>query len=75
MPTFDIIKTAQPKKSFRVASIMGKFDLESNQIKEHFVGNIDIKDNWQIGLIVGKSGSGKNYNSQTIISIYIYNKF
>lgn len=59
MPTFDIIKTAQPKKTFRVASIMGKFDLESNQIKEHFVGNIDIKDNWQIGLIVGKSGSGK----------------
>jgi ABC-type lipoprotein export system ATPase subunit/GNAT superfamily N-acetyltransferase len=38
---------------------MGKFDLESNQIKEHFEGNIDIKDNWQIGLIVGKSGSGK----------------
>lgn len=59
MPTFDIIKTAEPKKTFRVASIMGKFDLESNQIKEHFVGNIDIKDNWQIGLIVGKSGSGK----------------
>lgn len=59
MPTFDIIKTAEPKKTFRVASIMGKFDLESNQIKEHFVGNIDIKDNWKIGLIVGKSGSGK----------------
>lgn len=59
MPTFDIIKTAEPKKTFRVTSIMGKFDLESNQIKEHFVGNIDIKDNWKIGLIVGKSGSGK----------------
>ena len=59
MPTFNIIKTAEPKKTFRVASIMGKFDLESNQIKEHFEGNIDIKDNWQIGLIVGKSGSGK----------------
>lgn len=59
MPTFNIIKTAQPKKTFRVSSVMGKFDLESNQIKEHFEGNIDIKDNWQIGLIVGKSGSGK----------------
>lgn len=59
MPTFNIVKTAEPKKTFRVASIMGKFDLESNQIKEHFEGNIDIKDNWQIGLIVGKSGSGK----------------
>lgn len=59
MPTFNIVKTAEPKKTFRVASIMGKFDLETNQIKEHFEGNIDIKDNWQIGLIVGKSGSGK----------------
>jgi ABC-type lipoprotein export system ATPase subunit/GNAT superfamily N-acetyltransferase len=59
MPTFNIVKTAEPKKTFRVSSVMGKFDLESNQIKEHFEGNIDIKDNWQIGLIVGKSGSGK----------------
>jgi ABC-type lipoprotein export system ATPase subunit/GNAT superfamily N-acetyltransferase len=59
MPTFNIIKTAEPKKTFRVASVMGKFDLESNQIKEHFQGNIDINENWQIGLIVGKSGSGK----------------
>ena len=59
MPTFNIIKTAEPKKTFRVSSVMGKFDLESNQIKEHFEGNIDIKYNWQIGLIVGKSGSGK----------------
>lgn len=36
MPTFNIVKTAEPKKTFRVASVMGKFDLESNQIKEHF---------------------------------------
>jgi ABC-type lipoprotein export system ATPase subunit/GNAT superfamily N-acetyltransferase len=59
MPTFNIVKTAEPKKTFRVASVMGKFDLENNQIKEHFQGNININDNWQIGLIVGKSGSGK----------------
>jgi ABC-type lipoprotein export system ATPase subunit/GNAT superfamily N-acetyltransferase len=59
MPTFNIVKTSEPKKTFRVSSVMGKFDLQSNQIVEHFEGNIDIKDNWQIGLIVGKSGSGK----------------
>jgi len=59
MPSFNIIKISEPKKTFRVASIMGKFDLENNQIKEHFEGNIDINKDWQIGLIVGKSGSGK----------------
>lgn len=83
MPTFNIVKIVEPKKTFRVASVMGKFDLESNQIQEHFEGNIDIQDNWQIGLIVGKSGSGKttiakqlfpdsyitnfNYNAETIL--------
>jgi ABC-type lipoprotein export system ATPase subunit/GNAT superfamily N-acetyltransferase len=59
MPTFDIVKRSQPKQSFRVASIIGKFDLQSDSIEERFVGNIDINENWQIGLIVGKSGTGK----------------
>lgn len=59
MPSFDIIRKSLPKKSFRVASVMGTFDLQNNQIQEHFVGNIDIQDDWQIGLIVGNSGTGK----------------
>jgi ABC-type taurine transport system ATPase subunit len=59
MPSFDIVKRSQPKKSFRVASIVGKFDLQSDAIEERFTGNIDISDSWQIGLIVGKSGTGK----------------
>jgi len=59
MPTFDIIKETKPSKTFRVASIIGKFDLQSDKIIEHFKGNIDLPNNWQIGLIVGKSGTGK----------------
>jgi ABC-type lipoprotein export system ATPase subunit/predicted acetyltransferase len=59
MPTFDIIKEVKPTKTFRVASVIGKFDLQSENIVEHFKGDIDIPDNWQIGLIVGKSGTGK----------------
>lgn len=59
MPTFDIIKEVKPTKTFRVASVIGKFDLQSEHIIEHFKGDININDNWQIGLIVGKSGTGK----------------
>jgi ABC-type lipoprotein export system ATPase subunit/GNAT superfamily N-acetyltransferase len=59
MPTFDIIKECKPKLTFRVASVIGKFDLQSENVIEHFKGNIDMPENWQIGLIVGKSGTGK----------------
>jgi len=59
MPTFDIIKETTPDKSFRVSSIIGKFDIQSNTITERFSGNIEPGDDWQIGIIVGKSGTGK----------------
>lgn len=59
MPSFDIVKTVTPKKSFRVASVMGKFDLQSEHVRESFKGEIDLSREWQIGIIVGASGTGK----------------
>ena len=59
MPHFDIVKEVKPKKTFRVASVMGTFDLQSENIKEHFCGNLDLPTEWSIGLIVGNSGTGK----------------
>lgn len=59
MPSFDIIRQSNPKESFRVASVMGTFDMQSKNIIERFQGNIEIPNNWQIGLIVGNSGTGK----------------
>lgn len=59
MPSFDIIRKSNPQKSFRVASVMGTYDLQTSAIEEHFCGNIDLPDSWQIGLIVGASGTGK----------------
>jgi ABC-type molybdenum transport system ATPase subunit/photorepair protein PhrA/GNAT superfamily N-acetyltransferase len=59
MPTFNIIRESKPKKSFRVASVIGKFDLPSEHIIESFIGDINMPENWQVGLIVGKSGTGK----------------
>lgn len=59
MPDFNIVREVKPLKSFRVASVIGKFDLQSESVKEEFKGSINFKNDWQVGLIVGASGTGK----------------
>lgn len=59
MPHFDIIKQATPGESFRVKSVMGSYDMTTAHTEEHFSGDIDLPEKWQIGLIVGRSGTGK----------------
>jgi ABC-type lipoprotein export system ATPase subunit len=59
MPHFNIVKEVNPQKTFRVASVMGTYDLQSNRVQEHFVGDINLPETWQVGLIVGNSGTGK----------------
>lgn len=61
MPSFDIVKTSDPEKTFRVQSVCGAFDLTLDKVKEQFKGSIDIEGkDWNVGLIVGSSGSGKS---------------
>lgn len=68
MPNFNIVKTSECKKSFRVASVMGKFDLDSSKVTKVFSGNIELNDNWSVGLIVGASGTGKTTIAKKIFS-------
>ena len=56
---FEIIKENNPALTFRVQSVIGKFDLQGEKFTQVFKGNIELDDNWQIGLIVGNSGTGK----------------
>lgn len=61
MPHFDIVRESAVEKSFRVASVIGAFDIESNKIKERFSGEIPIENmEWNIGVIFGASGTGKS---------------
>lgn len=62
MPSFDIVRQTSPKKkTFRVASVLGKFDIRTAIIRERFQGNIDIEGkDWNIGVIYGASGTGKS---------------
>jgi ABC-type polar amino acid transport system ATPase subunit/GNAT superfamily N-acetyltransferase len=59
MPNFNILRENKAEKTYRVAAVMGKFDLQTEHIKEEFIGEINYPDDWQIGVIVGASGTGK----------------
>lgn len=60
MPTFDIVRKAEIDNTFRVAKIMADFDVKTEHSEERFSGDIKLPDNWQIGMIVGGSGTGKS---------------
>jgi ABC-type ATPase with predicted acetyltransferase domain len=60
LPSFNIVKEIEPVDSFRVSSVKSAFDLKVERVKEQFKGNIDIEGkDWNVGLIVGGSGTGK----------------
>lgn len=74
MPSFDIVKKADPHITFRVSSVMNAFDLQTKNIVERFKGNINIENKkWNVGLIVGGSGTGKSTIAKTCFpNEYLY---
>ena len=55
-----VIKTKVPE-SFRVNKVKGMFDCDFQEIVKEFDVNIPIEDKeWNVGLIVGSSGTGKS---------------
>lgn len=60
MPHFDIVKRSSIENTFRVSKIQADFDVKPEHANEHFVGDITLPENWNIGVIVGASGTGKS---------------
>lgn len=75
MPHFDIVKKSAIRETFRVAHIMGDFDVKTEHANEHFVGDIEIPDEWTIGLIVGGSGTGKTTIARELFGAHIVQGF
>lgn len=75
MPSFDIVKKHKPSDSFRVQSVVGSYDLQTTNIEERFKGTIDIPQEWNIGLIVGRSGSGKTTIAKQLFEDVIIDDF
>jgi ABC-type dipeptide/oligopeptide/nickel transport system ATPase subunit len=60
MPSFDIVKTWGRPQSFRAQSVIGSFTLSDVKMEKRFAGSMPIEgEKWQIGVIVGRSGTGK----------------
>jgi len=60
MPSSKFVIETKIPSSFRVEKVKGQFDYDASVIKKEFDVNISIEDEkWNIGLIVGASGSGK----------------
>lgn len=59
MPSFDIVRKLDVKETYRVARVLSDFDMDKSKGDVHFHGNIEIPENWNVGLIYGASGTGK----------------
>lgn len=73
MQTFDFVKQSDVEETFRVARIASDFDLKTEKITETFKGSITIPKDWSIGVIVGKSGTGKTSIARKLFPEYIAN--
>lgn len=58
--TFDFRQEVDVQKSARVRQMSSLFDVPLEEKSAvHLKGELDLPDDWQVGLIVGPSGSGK----------------
>lgn len=71
MPHFDIIRKANPENTFRIATILGTYDLSTQKVEEHFEGDIELPEQWNVGLIVGRSGTGKTTIARELFGRYM----
>lgn len=63
---FEFCYETKPTNSFRVASLVGQYDLENKSIVQCFYGDYKLPKEWNIGLIVGNSGTGKTSIAQKV---------
>jgi len=60
VPHFNFIKKWTAPESFRANSVIGSFTLLDVKLEKRFKGEIPLEnEKWQIGVIVGRSGTGK----------------
>lgn len=73
--SFNIVKKQKINESFRTRKIMNDFDYKQNETVTSLKGVIKTSKKWNIGCIVGSSGSGKSTIARTKFGKYYVNGF
>jgi hypothetical protein len=74
--SFDIIRTWENPESFRTQSVIGSFSLVDCKLEKHFKGSLPIDEGpWQIGVIVGRNGTGKTSIAKELFNAAYINRF
>lgn len=75
MQHFSIDKKNKVDKTFRVSKIMADFDVDPKHSNEHFEGDFDLPEKWNVGIIVGKSGTGKTTIAKDMFGEELISRF
>lgn len=69
MQSFNIIKKTPYKESFRVNKLMGMFEMNDTHLEQNFTGTLTLPESWNVGIIVGRSGTGKSTIAKELFGI------
>lgn len=71
MPSSKFVVSSKIPKTFRAEKVKGMFDVEMDEVKKEFDVSIPIEEtDWNVGLIVGASGSGKTTIAKNLFNDY-----
>ena len=71
MPSSKFVTSSKVGDSFRIEKVKGMFDVDHTEIKKEYDVNIPIESmDWNVGLIVGASGSGKTTIARRVFDEY-----
>lgn len=69
MPNLELVRSSKIENSFRNRLVIDQHDLKiDREVKETFSVNYSFPDSWKIGVIVGRSGTGKSTIAKEIFS-------
>lgn len=69
MPNIKLVKSSKIPNSFKTNLIKGKFDIDKDEISENFEISFEFPEKWNVGVIVGASGTGKSTIAKELFEI------